>query len=253
MYRGTYFGLYDTAKGALFQDEKTANFFAKWAVAQTVTALAGVTSYPFDTVRRRLMMQARAEGLGLRVSWGVRLRSPVRRRLMMEACVGAFLVSGLLGLYKKAPGPQVVRDVSGGQPNQRLHSHDVPVCACGLAGCTRADWVLCRARGQSGGKKHYNGTLDAWSKIDREEGFNAFFRGAWSNVLRGAGGALLLGVGVKGTRGLLRAGVKGTRRCVRVGFQGHKALRGAGAVDVLRSSADTATVHRCLLTAESRC
>ena len=58
MYRGTYFGMYDTAKGALFQDEKTANFFAKWAVAQTVTALAGVTSYPFDTVRRRLMMQA---------------------------------------------------------------------------------------------------------------------------------------------------------------------------------------------------
>ena len=61
MYRGTYFGMYDTAKGALFQDEKTANFFAKWAVAQTVTALAGVTSYPFDTVRRRLMMQARSQ------------------------------------------------------------------------------------------------------------------------------------------------------------------------------------------------
>ena len=60
MYRGAYFGLYDTAKGVLFKDEKTANFFAKWAVAQTVTALAGVVSYPFDTVRRRLMMQVRA-------------------------------------------------------------------------------------------------------------------------------------------------------------------------------------------------
>ena len=59
MYRGAYFGLYDTAKGVLFKDEKTANFFAKWAVAQTVTALAGVVSYPFDTVRRRLMMQVR--------------------------------------------------------------------------------------------------------------------------------------------------------------------------------------------------
>ncbi len=57
MYRGAYFGLYDTAKGVLFKDEKTANFFAKWGVAQTVTALAGVVSYPFDTVRRRLMMQ----------------------------------------------------------------------------------------------------------------------------------------------------------------------------------------------------
>ena len=57
MYRGAYFGLYDTAKGVLFKDEKTANFFAKWAVAQAVTAAAGIASYPFDTVRRRLMMQ----------------------------------------------------------------------------------------------------------------------------------------------------------------------------------------------------
>ena len=63
MYRGAYFGLYDTAKGVLFKDEKTANFFAKWGVAQTVTALAGVVSYPFDTVRRRLMMQVRELGL----------------------------------------------------------------------------------------------------------------------------------------------------------------------------------------------
>ena len=59
MYRGAYFGLYDTAKGVLFQDEKNANIIAKWAVAQTVTAAAGVLSYPFDTVRRRLMMQVR--------------------------------------------------------------------------------------------------------------------------------------------------------------------------------------------------
>ena len=57
VYRGAYFGLYDTAKGVLFKDEKTANFFAKWGVAQAVTAAAGIASYPFDTVRRRLMMQ----------------------------------------------------------------------------------------------------------------------------------------------------------------------------------------------------
>ena len=41
VYRGAYFGLYDTAKGVLFADEKNANFIAKWAVAQTVTAAAG--------------------------------------------------------------------------------------------------------------------------------------------------------------------------------------------------------------------
>lgn len=59
VYRGAYFGLYDTAKGVLFEDEKNANIIAKWAVAQSVTAAAGVLSYPFDTVRRRLMMQVR--------------------------------------------------------------------------------------------------------------------------------------------------------------------------------------------------
>jgi len=101
VYRGAYFGFYDTAKGVLFKDEKKANIFAKWAVAQTVTALAGICSYPFDTVRRRLMMQA-------------------------------------------------------------------------------------------GGDKQYTGTLDCWRKVYSQEGFKAFFKGALSNVLRGAGGALVL-------------------------------------------------------------
>lgn len=102
VYRGAYFGLYDTAKGMLFEDEKKANVLAKWAVAQTVTAASGIISYPFDTVRRRLMMQ-------------------------------------------------------------------------------------------SGGKeKMYNGTLDAWRKIAANEGMSAFFKGSLSNVLRGAGGALVL-------------------------------------------------------------
>lgn len=102
VYRGAYFGLYDTAKGMLFEDEKKANFFAKWAVAQTVTAAAGVISYPFDTVRRRLMMQAGAA------------------------------------------------------------------------------------------EKMYAGTIDCWGKILRNEGPRAFFKGALSNVMRGAGGALVL-------------------------------------------------------------
>ncbi|PSC67868.1 ADP,ATP carrier [Micractinium conductrix] len=101
VYRGAYFGLYDTAKGVLFRDERSANFFAKWAVAQAVTAAAGVLSYPFDTVRRRLMMQ-------------------------------------------------------------------------------------------SGGERQYAGTLDCWRKVASQEGMSAFFKGALSNVLRGAGGAFVL-------------------------------------------------------------
>lgn len=47
---------------------------------------------------------------------------------------------------------------------------------------------------QAGGKidREYNGTLDAWRKIYRNEGTKSFFKGALSNVLRGAGGALVL-------------------------------------------------------------
>lgn len=57
-YRGAYFGLFDTGNAVLFGEGKTENFFAMWAFAQTTTTLAGVLSYPLDTVRRRLMMQS---------------------------------------------------------------------------------------------------------------------------------------------------------------------------------------------------
>lgn len=100
MYRGAYFGLYDTAKGALLT--KDSPFMAKFLVAQVVTNVAGILSYPFDTVRRRLMMQAGAK------------------------------------------------------------------------------------------EKLYNGTLDAFAKIAKNEGSGAFFKGAFSNVLRGMGGAIVL-------------------------------------------------------------
>lgn len=38
----------------------------------------------------------------------------------------------------------------------------------------------------------YTGTLDCWRKIAKDEGGKAFFKGAWSNVLRGMGGAFVL-------------------------------------------------------------
>lgn len=105
VYRGAYFGLYDTFKGLLFHDANT-NPFGKWIVAQMATSLAGVISYPFDTVRRRMMMMA--------------------------------------------------------------------------------------GRQQSGGEIQYNSTLDCWRKIARNEGLRTFFKGGWSNILRGTGGALVL-------------------------------------------------------------
>lgn len=107
VYRGAYFGLYDTLKGAIFEDEKKAPFLIKWAFAQAATAAAGVVSYPFDTVRRRMMMMA----------------------------------------GRKKGGAVAIQ---------------------------------------------YTGTLDCWRKIAAEEGPRAFFKGAWSNVIRGAGGAFVL-------------------------------------------------------------
>jgi len=101
IYRAAYFGFFDTAKGML-PDPKNTPFLVSWAIAQTVTTIAGIVSYPFDTVRRRMMMQ------------------------------------------------------SG-----------------------RAD-------------KMYKNTIDCWVKIAKTEGRKAFFKGAFSNVLRGTGGALVL-------------------------------------------------------------
>ena len=37
---------------------RKSHFLIKYIVAQVVTALAGIISYPLDTIRRRLMMQS---------------------------------------------------------------------------------------------------------------------------------------------------------------------------------------------------
>jgi len=103
IYRASYFGLFDTCKGML-PDPKNTPLIVSFVIAQIVTTVSGITSYPFDTVRRRLMMQS----------------------------------------------------------------------------------------GRKGGDIMYTGTLDAWRKIAKQEGPAAFFKGAFSNVLRGTGGALVL-------------------------------------------------------------
>jgi solute carrier family 25 (adenine nucleotide translocator) protein 4/5/6/31 len=103
IYRACYFGFFDTAKGAL-PDPKNTPFLISWAIAQTVTVGSGVISYPWDTIRRRMMMQA--------------------------------------GLPKA--------------------------------------------------EQRYTNTWNCATKIMSEEGFSAFFKGAFSNVLRGTGGALVL-------------------------------------------------------------
>merc|ERR1712168_290677 len=53
IYRGMYFGLFDTLKPFLGKDANVGlSFLLGWAV----TVTAGLMSYPIDTVRRRMMM-----------------------------------------------------------------------------------------------------------------------------------------------------------------------------------------------------
>lgn len=55
IYRGLYFGLYDTVKLALPSAAQN-NFLSQFALGWGVTNVASYISYPIDTIRRRMMM-----------------------------------------------------------------------------------------------------------------------------------------------------------------------------------------------------
>ncbi|XP_022711695.1 ADP/ATP translocase 1-like [Varroa jacobsoni] len=103
IYRAAYFGLFDMSKQYM-PNPKDVPVYISFTIAFVVTTTAEIIAYPFDTVRRRLMMQ-----------------------------------SGL-----------------------------------------KQEELL------------YKGTVDCWSKIVRNEGAAAFFKGAFSNMVRGVGSALVL-------------------------------------------------------------
>lgn len=54
IYRGFYFGLYDSLKPILLAPD--AGFLASFTLGYTVTVAASSASYPIDTIRRRMMM-----------------------------------------------------------------------------------------------------------------------------------------------------------------------------------------------------
>ena len=56
VYRGLYFGMYDSIKPVLLVGPLEGSFLASFLLGWTVTTAAGVASYPLDTVRRRMMM-----------------------------------------------------------------------------------------------------------------------------------------------------------------------------------------------------
>ncbi|KAJ7981491.1 ADP,ATP carrier protein mitochondrial-like [Quillaja saponaria] len=56
LYRGLYFGMYDSMKPVVLVGGLQDSFFASFLLGWGITIGAGLASYPIDTVRRRMMM-----------------------------------------------------------------------------------------------------------------------------------------------------------------------------------------------------
>jgi len=95
IYRGLYFGLYDTLKPMLLGDNAgvAASFFLGWAV----TVGSGLCSYPIDTVRRRMMMTA---GTGTKYNGSIDCAQQILKN------------EGFMSMMKGA-GANVLRGVAG--------------------------------------------------------------------------------------------------------------------------------------------
>merc|ERR1712025_17090 len=95
IYRGLYFGLYDSLKPIIVGDSGSAfvSFFLGWSV----TIVSGLASYPIDTVRRRMMMTS---GGGVKYNGAVDCASQVIKN------------EGFMSLMKGA-GANVLRGVAG--------------------------------------------------------------------------------------------------------------------------------------------
>ncbi|KAL8268310.1 hypothetical protein R6Q59_002108 [Mikania micrantha] len=97
VYRGLYFGLYDSLKPVLltgsWQDSFTASFALGWAI----TNGAGLASYPIDTVRRRMMMTS---------------GQAVKYKSSMDAFTQILKNEGAKSLFKGA-GANILRAIAG--------------------------------------------------------------------------------------------------------------------------------------------
>lgn len=94
VYRGFYFGLYDTIKPMMGKDLNPAVAFC---IAYAVTVVSGLMSYPLDTVRRRMMMTT---GTG------------AKYKNSMDCLVTIIKTDGAAALMRGA-GANILRGVAG--------------------------------------------------------------------------------------------------------------------------------------------
>ncbi|KAJ5185198.1 Mitochondrial carrier protein [Penicillium cf. griseofulvum] len=97
VYRGLYFGMYDSIKPVLLVGPLEGSFIASFLLGWTVTTGAGVASYPLDTVRRRMMMTS---------------GEAVKYKSSMDAARQIVAKEGVKSLFKGA-GANILRGVAG--------------------------------------------------------------------------------------------------------------------------------------------
>jgi len=96
VYRGLYFGMYDSLK-PLLPLHLQQNFLASFALGWCVTTGAGIASYPLDTVRRRMMMTS---------------GEAVKYKSSFDAASQIVAKEGVKSLFKGA-GANILRGVAG--------------------------------------------------------------------------------------------------------------------------------------------
>jgi solute carrier family 25 (adenine nucleotide translocator) protein 4/5/6/31 len=95
VYRGFYFGLYDTIRPLLLGDNASlgASFLLGWGV----TVTAGLASYPIDTIRRRMMMTS---------------GEAVKYKNSLDCTAQILKKEGVMSFFKGA-GANILRGVAG--------------------------------------------------------------------------------------------------------------------------------------------
>ncbi|XP_077220664.1 ADP,ATP carrier protein 3, mitochondrial-like [Tasmannia lanceolata] len=97
VYRGLYFGMYDSLKPVVLTGSLEDSFMASFLLGWGVTVGAGLASYPFDTVRRRMMMTS---------------GEPFKYKGSLDAFHQIIRNEGVKSLFKGA-GANILRAVAG--------------------------------------------------------------------------------------------------------------------------------------------
>jgi solute carrier family 25 (adenine nucleotide translocator) protein 4/5/6/31 len=97
VYRGFYFGMFDSLKPVVLQGAMKDSFVGAFFLGWAITIVAGLASYPIDTVRRRMMMTS---------------GEAVKYRSSMHAFSEIVKKEGTASLFKGA-GANILRAVAG--------------------------------------------------------------------------------------------------------------------------------------------